>query len=262
MTLDKDNQDQGVDLLQQEEQSDEEIILSIESEGGESLDGSEEEQEMLKIPKGALVHIYDKMSNLEDAIDEIESRQIEDRHRFKEKIEELSDGQGELETEINILSSRADHISEFTDDINERVEALSEDVSDKQEEVDRRLTLLEETGRGDSDDDKTEQVEELASGSRLARLSRLDDTTIESEFSIDIQRAIEIYRHFEEWSSPTSAGKRLKSGELKKLLNAKTNEDLAWTQIYRAMEKFEGNTEESYELVETKAVGKALIQRI
>lgn len=259
MTLDN-QEDQGLNLLQQDEQGEEEVVLTIESEGGESLDGTEE-QEMLKIPKGALVHIYDKLSNLEDAIDQIESRQIEDRHEFNEKISELADNQGELETEVNILNSRADHISEFTDDINDRLESLNDNVSDKQEEVDRRLTLLEENGSS-QDEDKTDKVEEVASGSRLARLSRLDDKTIEEEFSVDIHRAIKIYRHFDEWSSPTNAGKRLKSGELKKLLNAKTDDQLAWTQLYRAMEKFENNTEESYELIETKAVGKALIKRV
>lgn len=260
MTLDNQkNQDQGLNLLQQGEQTDEEVVLTIESEGGESIDGAED-QEMLKIPKGALVHIYDKISNLEDSIDEVESRQIEDRHEVHEQIKELADGQGELETEVNILNSRADHISEFTDDINDRLEALNDNVSDKQEEVDRRLTLLEETG--DQSKNTNNKVEEISSGSRLARLSRLDDKTIEEEFSVDIHRAIKIYRHYDEWSSPTNAGKRLKSGELKKLLNAKTDEDLAWTQLYRAMEKFENNTENSYELIETKAVGKALIKRV
>lgn len=261
MTLDnQEDQDQGLSLLQQEEQTEEEVVLTIESQGGEALDGTED-QEMLKIPKGALVQIYDKLANLEDAIDEVESRQIEDRHEFNERIKELADGQGEIETEVNILNSRADHISEFTDDINDRLEALNGNVSDKQEEVDRRLTLLEETG-SNQDEEKGSNVEEIASGSRLARLSRLDDKTIEEEFSVDIHRAIKIYRHFDEWSSPTNAGKRLKSGELKKLLNAKTDEDLAWTQLYRAMEKFENNTETSYELIETKAVGKALIKRV
>lgn len=261
MTLEDQQKDQGLNLLQKEEQAEEEVILTIESEGGESLDGKED-QEMLKVPKGALVHIYDKLSNLEDAIDSIESRQIEDRHEFDERIQELADGQGELETEVNILHSRADHISEFAEDINDRLEALNDNVSEKQKEVDQRLTMLEETGGGQDDDSKAQKIEEVASGSRLARLSRLDESTIESEFSVDVQRAIEIYKHFDEWSSPTSAGKRLKSGELKKLLNAKTDDDLAWTQLYRAMEKFEDNTEESYELIETKAVGKALIQRV
>lgn len=247
-------------LLQQQihDAQEDELVLTIEGENSQEFEDASD-KDLLKVPKGALVQIYDKLENLEDSIDTIESRQIKDRQKFQNELEELEERQGELDKETKILTSRANHISEFVDDIEEQVSQLGDKVETNQEEMDRRLTLLEEGEQAQGKDDMKDQTE-IASGSRLARLSRLDDETLQSEFSVDIQRSIKIYRNFDEWSSRTSAGKRIKSGELKKLLSAKMDDEIAWTQLYRAMKAFEANTASDYELIETKTIGKALIK--
>lgn len=244
------NETMGLEDLRQIEQGDEQILL----------ESTEQNDDSLYIPMDAVVQLVSRIDDLEQVVEQLKTKQQIDSEEFREAINELKHKQSSMNTETRILQSRSDHISEFVDELESRLDRLGDSVQAKHQEIDRRITLLEEGNTADRDDEIVNSAGGIENH-RLSRLSRLDNETIEEEFSVDIRRAIDIYRNFEEWSSKTTAGRRIKSGELRKLLNAKTSESLAWTQVYRAMDAFESNTTDDYELIETKTIGKALIQR-
>lgn len=235
-------------------ESDEEFVLTVEPVNEQAENSISELQEtteagdLLKIPQGALIQFYEKLETLEDKIDETQSENQE----LKEVVESLQNGQKITDSRLNAICNRLDSAEELLD----QLESSSEE---KHTEFEKRLTMLEESTSVEESDTPSKQH---GNSSRIERISTLDDETLNQQFSVNMVRAVTIYRFFEEWGTNTRAGTRLKSGELRKLLNAKLDDtDLEWTQVHRAMKCFDKNTPDNYEIIETQSVGKALIKK-
>lgn len=241
---------------EQDSPSDEEIILSVEDTVDDLSDINSEE--LLKIPKGAIKDIYKRLSALEEETEE-KSKKLQ---QIQSKVQRIEDNQQNIEQETNILQTRADHINDFVEEIDDRLETLSESVDEKHKSVNNRITMLEESNPDATKSASNSGISSNAS-EELEKYSQLDDEVIEREFGVNMKRAVCIYRNFDEWSTHTSAGSRLKSGELRKLLKAELDrESLEWTPLYRAMDKFDAKTSDRYDQLDTKSVGRALIKKV
>lgn len=256
------SQDEPDVIAKKDSETNELVIQAVEDSTDEldNMDGSD----LLEIPKGALVHIYEKLDELEEQLENVEEESAKKKsvEELEEEVSTMSEDLSSVDKEIDILHTRAESINNFARDLDSRVQSIDETVNDRLDDLEGRVTLMEE-GKSETADSSEGSVESLASEShQLAHLSNLNNEDLEENFNVSVQRAVTIYKHFDSWSSRISAGRRLKSGELRKLLSAQSDKDeLAWTQVHRAMKKFEEKTNSDFELVETKSLGKALIKR-
>lgn len=235
----------------EEQDGEAEYILTVESlEENEETDlKTDNSGNLVTVPEGSLLQIQRRIKNIEE---ELSSTQ-EQNQKLQEKVEDLDHSNKITESRLNAINRRVESNEEL-------LEQLEQSTELKHSQIEERLTVLEESGHvetAESSDNITN------SSSRLERIcSSFDEETIKKQCNVNVQRAAAIYKNFDSWSTRTRGGARIKSGELKKFLNAELDDsDLVWTQVHRAMKCFNENTDDSYQILETKSVGKALIKK-
>jgi seryl-tRNA synthetase len=226
-------------------------------------DANRDPYETIELPKGAVAHIYDKLQELEQRVNDLEIENSElqrQNYTLKETLEMVKQTQEEtvsdFEKQIQILKSQAGHLADHSVETDETIESLRSIIQTHKEQTNKRLAKIESGADIQEPEETTTKSE-----SELDQIKYLDEETIESDFSVDTRRAVVVWKNFEEWSKKTPGGRTLKSGQLKKLLSSKEDTSLAWTQIYRVMACFNEKTPDVYETIEDNKTGKAIIKR-
>jgi len=218
--------------------------------------------------------LYTQVQSLTETVEDLEQENrdlrddLEDVRVAKEELDTVLQDLTTLETDlesltrdVNSIQRRIRSLDENTDKIEDDLEGLEQEmhesryaVEQKISDANRRITGIE--AHLDIDEvDLGRAIHEDAS--ELEHLSLLPDRVFESEVnSKPLRRAVEIYEHFDKWSEYTPKGYIIKSGDLKRYMS----EELEWSQLYRAMEKFGNNTDERYTYIDHHKHGKALIR--
>jgi hypothetical protein len=122
-----------------------------------------------------------------------------------------------------------------------------------------------------SDSEPTGNDAENGSGDDLLPIERLlrgeDDDWYVNSATESVERAKELYRHFQEWSSNTQKGRVIKTGggkrgtaTLQTLLNTVLDEpEISWKQVYRACQKLEEWTKGAIQYIDHRRHGKMLV---
>ena len=224
----------------------------------------QQENDTVEVSEGRLNRIYDKLQELDNRISTLESENAElkrEKHILQGQISDLREDHqnnvAELHKDIQILKSQAGHLAEENMDITETVESLQESISEHTDRTNKRLAQLESGAKQPEDETATQEI-----NGELDKIKYLDTETIRDQFSVDMHRAVIIWKQFEDWAERTPGGLTLKSGDIRKLLSSNEDTQLAWTQIYRTMACFEDNTPEEYKLMDNNKTGKALIKQL
>jgi hypothetical protein len=118
---------------------------------------------------------------------------------------------------------------------------------------------------GDDDGDTTTQTGETTGNDEPLPIEKLADAD-DGEYPFpggkpgpSVERAVEIYKHYRQWS-----GRKVQAGwtiieDLKTLLSTATGERLAWKQVYRACKKLETWTNGDVEFRKTDRHGWMLV---
>lgn len=224
---------------------------------------NQRQEKKIKVSEEKLNRIYDKLHEFDARIDSLESENSELRRKnayleteieqFKESREDLKE---EIEKEVQVLKSQAGHLADKNIEVQETLENIKEIVSEHKENTNSRLAQLE------SDSDISSTTAETSIDCELDAIKYLDETQIKETFSVDTYRAVVIWENFTEWSENTPGGRTLQSGELRKLLSSRSNSQLAWTQIYRAMACFNDMSPKEYDFIDNNKTGKAIVKTI
>lgn len=218
--------------------------------------------------------LYMQVQSLTETVEDLEKENrdlrndLEDVRVAKEELDtvlqDLTTLENDLESmtrDVSSIQRQMRSLDEDTTDLEDDLEDLEQEmhegryaVEQKISDANRRLTGIE--AHLDIDEvDLSRAIHEEAS--ELEHLSLLPERVFESEVNSEpLRRAVEIYENFDKWSEYTPKGYIIKSGDLKRYMS----EDLEWSQLYRAMEKFGKNTDESYTYIDHHKHGKALIR--
>lgn len=166
----------------------------------------------------------------------------EEVEQLKEKIQKLENKNKELKNKIQKLEHKH--------------EVRKGEVGEELAKLRQRITGIEnELGL-----EEYEYIEQLLpNSSKIERISALPEEA-KQNLSKDVQRATIIWENFEEWCKAGKKGRIIKSSQLKKLLSTKTNENLHYSQVYRAMKTFEEYTPENYQYMKNHTDGKILMK--
>lgn len=212
------------------------------NDDSDRLDDLENRIEILENSKN-YSHVRKKMEEFEDKLDNLQ-----------EELSEIKEDKAD-EKEVKNISSKLESIEE---ELTKFLKSTSEsriDMKDSVRQVRQRVSNIEnELGIKDWESLVPETACEMEKLASIPRDSRKD------KVGKSLYRATIIWENFEKWSETVKKGKILNSKSLKNLLEAELGENLAWTQVYRSMEKFCENSPEHYTLIENNTVGKAILE--
>lgn len=175
--------------------------------------------------------------------------------RLESKNQTLEDRTETLEERVSTMATRVERASLRADELEAAIDQAQQDLTDQAFHSQEKLAELAQRVTGIEHELELEDWESLASLSAnacaLERFSAMPVDRRKAELSAPVTRATLVWEHFDAWSSPTRNGRVLRSSELRRLIEAKTNTDLAWTQVYRLMEEFDANTTAQYEYIGT-----------
>lgn len=221
-----------------------------------SLENTQEEEDNTPLEVTDLSDVTNSKL-LKQLVQRIESLEQENED-IKESVSTIEETLQELDKRVTILESRADHLNDSIESVEIEIKQNRDDINREQDTLEDRITAIEaELGLTDIDADAA-----LTQPScELERIANMPDEMRENEMSKNVNRAVIIWNHFDEWSQPVNKGQLLPSSEIKKLLAARLDTKLEWVQVHRVMEAFEKNTPDEYEFVETKSSGKSLLRQ-
>jgi cell division protein FtsB len=190
--------------------------------------------------------------------------------KLSERNKALHERTETLEEQVETLTGQMNAAGARADVLYEEIEQAQADITDQAFHSEERLAEVTKRVAGIEQElglEDWETASALAPNAcALERFASMPADRRSEELKAPVSRATVVWEHFDEWSSPTHKGRVIRSGELRKLLKAKTGKKLAWTQVYRIMEEFEENTTAQYryigsddDTVDSK-FGKALIR--
>jgi uncharacterized protein (UPF0335 family) len=184
-------------------------------------------------------------------------------------VEQLVDRVDDLEQEKADLVDRVDDLEQEKADLVDRVDDLEQETARERAEDRQRLTGLEEAVEDVEEDtsptsDPTPQAGKDASTEPLTPIERLsesgDSTDVATNVTASVRRAVKLFDHLPDWGQATPKGRVLKpSDRPKQLLEAATDESLAWTQYYRAAEALERLSKGAITFFDHQKHGKTLV---
>ena len=171
-----------------------------------------------------------------------------------------------MSNEIANLKSVIGRLLDRIEDQGETIEELQSELAEYREVNERdkaqiRQDVHTQSGEGHDSESKPqgEGNETMLPIERLAEYGNDSDLAKVGGVTESVSRAVEIYNHFEEWSSKAPVGRTIRSN-LRTLLNTATGEKLAWRQVYRACEKLEEWSKGAIRMKRTKKHGWILIE--
>jgi len=184
-------------------------------------------------------------------------------------VEQLVDRVADLEQEKADLEDRVADLEQEKADLEDRVADLEEQTARSRAEDRQRLTdvesRLEDVEEGDiTDETPTPQADTNASTEPLTPIERLsesgDSTDVTTNVTASVRRAVTLFENLPDWGSSTPKGRVLKpSDRPKQLLEAATDESLAWTQYYRAAEALERLSKGAVTFFDHRKHGKTVV---
>ena len=148
--------------------------------------------------------------------------------KLHDRVESLEEENDRLSRELAIERGRISEIEDSTD-----VDSASEP------QVKGEETML-----------PIEQLSEYGEDSDIARVGGVTES---------VERAVEIFEHFNEWSKKAPSGRVIRSN-LRNLLSTALGERIAWRQVYRACEKLEEWSKGAIQFRKTRRHGWILVE--
>ena len=177
-----------------------------------------------------------------DVIDEQADVIEETRNELDDLRNELDETQDELQATQDELSETQDRLSKQVADDRKRISSLEDQLAD-----------VEPTPHGSQ---STMQDVELTPMERIAR----SDDVSEINESPTVERAVALFRNLTTWGNSTTRGYTLRPADNPlSLLQADQDEDLYWSQYYRACRAVEELTKGAVTFVDTEKHGKTLV---
>lgn len=167
---------------------------------------------------------------------------------------------------VTVVSQLADEV----EDLREENRALRDEVEDLREHTARQSRALAETRQGLNDVEQAVEAVEQADTEDATRgvsadvtpveqLSQADDVT-EVTDSVSVERAASLFTNLGKWGSRTPKGIVLRPDDNpRRLLEAGRDEDLAWTQFYRAARALERLSHGAVTFFDSDRHGKMLV---
>ena len=161
------------------------------------------------------------------------------------------------------MSETVDQLRAVIAKLHDRVESLEEenDRLSRELAIERgRISEIEDSTDVDSasepqvkGDETMLPIEQLAQYGDDSNLAQVGGVT-ES-----VERAVEIFEHFREWSKKAPSGRVIRSN-LRNLLSTALGERIAWRQVYRACEKLEEWSKGAIQFRKTRRHGWILVE--
>lgn len=151
-------------------------------------------------------------------------------------VEQLRDELQSVKTE---LQSTKDELESVKNEFHNYRKAVSKKFSGHEEELDE-LEARFEGAKGGVEADETGSSDDMLPIERMIEFQKQDENhpALPSNGRESFERAVSIFENYRNWSNKTPKG-RVITSEIRKLLETVTGENLAWRQVYRAMDKVE-----------------------
>lgn len=210
--------------------------------------------------------LMERVSRLEDSVNNIKEQQgiltnklkeySEDIEGFQEGFDDIREDIEDLEEYNNIQESRINNINRSLDALEENLESTKGDIDETYSDLRRRLTAIENM----LDLDEVDIAQAIKpNASELEQLSTIPEESREQEFNVRVQRAIAVYEHFHDISTPVkSGGERVLSRDVKTFLNGYSNTDIKYTQVQRVIDSFDEKTGDEFSIQQTND-GRAIV---
>jgi TolA-binding protein len=187
-------------------------------------------------------------------------------------VEQLAERVTDLEETVEDQQATIEDLEQEKADLEDRVADLEAETARSRAEDRQRLTDLEETvedlektvEEGDiTDENPTPETDTNASTEPLTPIERLsegDHADIATNVTASVRRAVTLFDHLPAWGQSTPKGRVLKPADRpKQLLEAATDESLAWTQYYRAAEALERLSKGAVTFFDHQKHGKTVV---
>jgi uncharacterized coiled-coil protein SlyX len=162
-----------------------------------------------------------------------------------DRVADLEQTVEEQQATIEELEQTVEEQQATIEELEQTVEQTSNNASGAHARINSVEDRLEDVEEGDiTDETPTPQADTNASTEPLTPIERLsesgDSTDVTTNVTASVRRAVTLFENLPDWGSSTPKGRVLKpSDRPKQLLEAATDESLAWTQYYRAAEALE-----------------------
>lgn len=207
-----------------------------------------------------------RVDQLENTVNHITEQQGTLTHRLREHsesmenitdtVQELQNMFEEIEKDTEIRESRVNSITRSLDALEENLQDSKSDIDDVSNKLGRRLNAVENMLELD-EIDIAQAVKPNAC--ELEQLTTIPQESRQESFDVRVQRAIAVYEHFKDISTPVkSGGRRILSRDIKTFLNGYSNSDIAYSQVQRVIDSFDEKTDDEYTSVQT-GDGRAII---
>jgi TolA-binding protein len=184
-------------------------------------------------------------------------------------VKQLAERVTDLEDRVADLEEDKADLEQENADLEDRVADLEAETARQRAEDRQRLTDAEDRledleDGGTPTSDPTPEAKETASTTSLTPIERLsesgDHADVATNVTASVRRAVELFDHLPDWGSSTPKGRVLKPADRpKQLLEAATDESLAWTQYYRAAEALERLSKGAITFFDHQKHGKTLV---
>lgn len=168
-----------------------------------------------------------------------------------ERVEDLEQTVEEQQATIEDLEQTVEQTSNNASGAHARINSVEDELEDV--EADTSPTS-----------DPTPDTDEDASTEPLTPIERLsesgDSTDVATNVTASVRRAVTLFENLPDWGSSTPKGRVLKPADRpKQLLEAATDESLAWTQYYRAAEALERLSKGAVTFFDHQKHGKTVV---
>ncbi len=175
----------------------------------------------------------------------------------------------ELVERVEDLERQKADLEQENADLEDRVADLEEQTARSRAEDRKRLTdaedRLDDLEKGDiTDETPTSEADKNASTQSLTPIERLsesgDHADVAANVTASVRRAVTLFENLPDWGQSTPKGRVLKPADRpKQLLEAATDESLAWTQYYRAAEALERLSKGAVTFFDHQKHGKTVV---
>jgi uncharacterized coiled-coil protein SlyX len=180
-------------------------------------------------------------------------------------VEGLVDRVADLEERVEEQQATIEEQAEQIEELEQTVEQTSNNASGAHariNSVEDRLQDAEDGGTTATN--PTPQTDKNASTQSLTPIERLsesgDSTDVATNVTASVRRAVTLFENLPDWGQSTPKGRVLKpSDRPKQLLEAATDESLAWTQYYRAAEALERLSKGAVTFFDHSTHGKTVV---
>ncbi len=220
------------------------------------------------IDESELSMLINRVDKLENTVNHITEQQGTLTHRLREHSEtmedfnntvsELKDMVEDIQSDGTLRESRINGITRSLDSLEENIQNTKTDMKDTSKKLERRLTAIENMLELD-EMDIAQAIKPDAC--ELEQYTTIPEGSRENEFDIRVQRAIAVYEHFNQISTPVkSGGRRLLSREIKNFLSGYSDSSIAYSQVHRVIDSFIEKTEDEYVSIQTDE-GRAIVYK-